>query len=139
MRRIINTILAALLMAAILPATAHAMPKAWRGSHRVTQAGVTYRVTTIHGERVAVVTRIHRKDATIPAEIKRGGRWYEVRAIWDGAIPRKCRRVTIHADLECCEDGRLWSVGVRVTRKGMYRWLHRTGAHVTLIRCDECE
>lgn len=126
----------ALLIAAV-PARAYALPVRWRGTPKFERGGITYRVHD--GMHSAVVVKTRGKRVFIPAEIKYKGKWYEVRAIWPGAL-KGARRVTIHADLECCETGRLWSpkVKVRVTRKGMYRWLKRTGANVTLIHCDGC-
>jgi hypothetical protein len=132
-----NTILALLFTILVLiPRPAAALPISWRGSKVVTQAGVTYRVRD--KDRAAVVVRVHKSRATIPAEIRHRGKWYEVRAIWPGAL-RGVKSMTIHADLETCEDARLWKIPVRVTRAGMYRWLHRTGAAVKLIHCEGCK
>lgn len=133
-----TTILALLvaLFIALFPARAHALPNSWRGTKTVTQAGVTYRVR--NRDRAAVVVKVRKQRATIPAEIKYRGRWYEVRAIWPGAL-KGVKAITIHADLETCEDARLWKIPVKVTRAGMYRWLHRTGANVALIHCEGCK
>lgn len=129
-------IILAVLIALLAPSTANAMPKAWRGTPSFTRSGITYRVKG----HSAVVTRTSGRNVTIPAEIKYHGKWYEVRAIWPGAL-KGAKTVTIHADLETCESARLWSksVRVRVTRTGMYRWLKATGANVTRIHCDGCE
>lgn len=126
--------LIALLLALAMPHKADALPVAWRGTPRFTQAGVTYRVRG----HSAVVVRTRGKRVCIPAEIKCHGKWYEVRAIWSGAL-KGARVVTIHADLETCEDARLWKIQVRVTRRGMYRWLHETGANVKKINCKHCK
>lgn len=125
----------AIIVTLLTPARADALPVAWRNSRVVTKGAITYRVKG----HTAVVIRV-RRNATIPAEIKKGGRWYEVRAIWPNSIAKRVTKLTIHADLECCEDGRLWSLKrVTVTRKGMYRWLKRTGANVTRIHCPYCK
>lgn len=136
MKRIIPII--ALFIALFIPNRADALPVAWRGTPKFERGGITYRVRDdLHA---AVVVRTRGKRVCIPAEIKHGGKWYRVRAIWPGAL-KGAKTVTIHAELETCESARLWSpsVRVRVTRKGMYRWLHRTGANVTRIHCSECE
>lgn len=134
---IVCTIIAALLAIA-MPHKADALPTTWRGTPVFTKHGVTYRVHD--GMHAAVVTRTKGKRVNIPAEIKYHGKWYEVRAIWPGAL-KGARVVTIHADLETCETARLWSpsVKVRVTRYGMWRWLLRTGANVSKIHCDGCK
>lgn len=124
------------LLIALFPRPAHAMPNSWRDSKVVTQAGVTYRVRS--KDRAAVVIKVRKQRATIPAEIKYHGRWYEVRAIWPGAL-KGVKSITIHADLETCEDACLWRITVKVTRAGMYRWLHRTGADVSMIHCKHCK
>lgn len=134
-----RTTIFALLVAlfiALFPVHAHALPNSWRGTKTTTQAGVTYRVRS--KDRAAVVIKVRKQRATIPAEIKYKGRWYEVRAIWPGAL-KGARSITIHADLETCEDARLWRIPVKVTRAGMYKWLRRTGANVTLIHCEGCK
>lgn len=134
---IVCAIIAAILAIA-MPHKADALPLAWRGTPVFTRSGVTYRVHD--GMHAAVVTRTKGKRVNIPAEIKYHGKWYEVRAIWPGAL-KGARVVTIHADLETCETARLWSpsVRVRVTRHGMWRWLLRTGANVSKIHCDGCK
>ena len=139
MKRIVAAVITiALALSAFLPSTAQAMPASWKGSEIVTKAGVTYRLRK--SDHVAAVVRVRKAKATIPAEVKHKGRWYEVRAIWDGAIPKSQKSLTIHADLECCEDADLWRVPkVMVTRKGMHRWLKRTGANVSKISCKGCE
>ena len=130
-----STILALLFTILVLiPRPAHAIPNRWKGTPRFQRAGITYRVSG----HDAVVVKTSRRNVTIPAEIKYRGKWYEVRAIWDGSL-RGVRRVTIHADLETCEDARLWRIPVRVTRRGMYKWLRRTGADVRLIHCEGCK
>lgn len=121
---------------ALFPRPAAALPNSWQGTRTVTQSGVTYRVRS--KDRAAVVIKVRKQRATIPAEIKYRGRWYEVRAIWPGAL-KGVKAITIHADLETCEDARLWKIPVKVTRAGMYRWLRRTGANVTLIHCEGCK
>ena len=132
-----TTILALLFTILVLiPRPAHALPVSWRDSKVVTQAGVTYRVRS--KDLAAVVVRVRKTRATIPAEIKYHGRWYEVRAIWPGAL-KSVKTIAIHADLETCEDARLWKIPVKVTRAGMYRWLHRTGANVSMIHCKHCK
>lgn len=136
MKRIVPII--ALFLVLLVPSRADAVPVKWRGTPRFTRAGITYRVHD--GMHAAVVVKTNGRRVNVPAEIKYHGKWYEVRAIWPGAL-KGARLVTIHADLECCESTRLWStkVRVRVTRKSMYRWLKRTGANVSRIHCDGCE
>ena len=133
MKRIIRVLTIALVIVTILATPAHALPNRWKGTPKFTRAGVTYRVKG----HDAVVVKTKGKRVTIPAEIKYRGKWYEVRALWDGSL-KGVKRVTIHADLETCEDARLWKIPVKVTRKGMYKWLKRTGANVSLIHCDGC-
>lgn len=131
------TILALLFTILVLiPRPAHALPNYWKGTPTFTRGGLTYRVKG----HDAVVVKTSRRNVTIPAEVRYKGRWYEVRNVWTGAL-KGARSVTIHADLDGCESGTLWKRGVRVyvTRKGMYRWLHRTGANVTLIHCEGCK
>lgn len=132
---IVCAIIAAALALA-MPRDAHALPKAWQGTPTFTKAGITYRVKG----HAAVVVKTSGKRVNIPAEIKYKGKWYEVRAIWSGAL-KGAKVVTVHADLETCETARLWSksVQVRVTRAGMYKWLKRTGCNVTRIHCSGCE
>ena len=134
---ILCAIIAAILAIA-MPHKADALPLAWRGTPVFTKSGVTYRVHD--GMHSAVVVRPKGKQVNIPAEIKYHGKWYEVRAIWPGAL-KGARVVTIHADLETCETARLWSpsVRVRVTRLGMLFWLMRTGANVQLHWCWGCK
>lgn len=137
MKRFVKVLAIVLFVAAtIFPARAHALPVSWRGTKTVTQAGVTYRVRS--KDRAAVVIKVRKQRATIPAEIKCGSKWYEVRAIWPGAL-KGVKAITIHADLETCEDARLWRIPVKVTRAGMYKWLRRTGANATLIHCEGCK
>ena len=126
----------AVLLALTMPRKADAMPIAWRFTRTTTHNGVTYRVRD--GDHVAVVIRTSRRNVTIPAEVKAFGKWYEVKAIWDGSL-RGVKKVTIHADLETCEDARLWKIPVRVTRRGMYRWLRKTGANVRKVYCKHCK
>ena len=136
MKRIIAALL--LFIALFIPNRADALPVAWRGTPKFERGGITYRVRDdLHA---AVVVKTHGKRVCIPAEVKYHGKWYEVRAIWSSAL-KGAKSVTIHADLETCESARLWSpsVRVKVTRKGMYRWLKSTGANVTRIRCKGCE
>ena len=135
---VITCAIITVVLAITMPREADALPVAWRGTPKFTRAGVTYRVRDdIHA---AVVVRTKDKRVTIPAEVKHGGKWYEVRAIWPEAL-KGARVVTIHADLECIESARVWApdVKVRVTRTGMYRWLKRTGANVTRVRCPHCK
>ena len=134
MKRIIRVLTIALVIVTILATPAHALPNRWKGTPKFTRAGVTYRVK----DHDAVVVKTKGKRVTIPAEIKYRGKFYEVRAIWPGAL-KGVRSMTIHADLECCEDARLWRIPVKVTRKGMYKWLRRTGANVTKITCPDCK
>lgn len=137
MKRFAKVLAIVLFIAAtIFPTHAHAMPNSWRGTKTVTQAGITYRVRS--KDRAAVVIKVRKQRATIPVEIKYHGKWYEVRAIWPGAL-KGVKAITIHADLETCEDARLWRIPVKVTRVGMYRWLHRTGADVSMIHCKHCK
>ena len=132
---IVSTLIA-LAIALAFPHDAHAMPRAWRNAPTTTQQGITYRVKGT----TAVVTSTKGANVSIPAEIKYRGRWYEVKAIWGGAL-KGARVVTIHADLETCESSRPWVKGVkvRVTRAGMYRWFKSTGANVTRIHCSSCK
>lgn len=136
MKRFAKVFVLFALFITIFPVRAHALPNSWRGTKTVTQSGVTYRVRS--KDRAAVVIKVRKQRATIPAEIKYKGRWYEVRAIWPGAL-KGVKSITIHADLETCEDARLWKIPVKVTRAGMYRWLYRTGADVSMIHCKHCK
>lgn len=130
--RIILAATILMLVAILVPRTANALPKSWNDSRTKTIAGVTYRYRK--SDHAAVVIRTRGKSVTIPREVRIGRRFYEVKNIWQGGINRKCRRITIHADLESCEDGRLWQVKVYVTNRGVYHWLHDTGANVRYIR-----
>ena len=132
---IVCAIIAALL-ALVIPHKAHAMPRAWQNTPVVTQGNVTYRVKG----HAAVVVKTSGASVTIPAEIHYKGKWYEVKNAWSGAF-KGAKDVTIHADLEGCESPRIWNHGVkvRVTRAGVYRWLKRTGANVTKIKCSDCK
>lgn len=141
MRRIMHCVatavacaIIALLLALAMPRKADAIPVAWRATPRFTQNGITYRVKGWD----AVVVKTSRRNVTIPAEVRYKDRWYEVRAIWDGAL-KGVRRVTIHADLETCEDARLWKIPVRVSRYGVFKWLKRTKADVTKFKCPHCK
>lgn len=135
MRKTIGTILTITLLVA-LTSVAYAAPRDFTKTCK--RDGITYAVSP--KLKAAVVKRMpNRKRVTIPAEVRVGGKWYEVRAVWDSAIPKRVRTITIHADLETIEDGRAWHVNLRVTRKGMYKWLKGTGAHVTRTHCTHCE
>ena len=141
MKRIMHCIATAILCAIVtailaiaMPHEADALPVAWRGTPRFTQNGITYRVRGWD----AVVVKTSGKRVNIPAEVKYHGKWYEVRAIWSGAL-KGARVVTIHADLETCEDARLWKIPVRVSRRGVFKWLKRTKANVTKFKCPHCK
>lgn len=134
MRRFLKSIALALAICAAISSPAHAIPATWRGTPRFTRENVTYRVRG----HDAVVVATRGKRVTIPAEVRFRGKWYEVKNVWPGAL-RGARVVTIHADLDGCDCQRLWRVRVRVTRRGMYRWLKSTDAHVTKIHCSDCE
>lgn len=127
-----------LFLALAMPTRADAMPVKWRNTPTTTQAGVTYRIHD--GMHAAAVVKTSGARVNIPAEVRYRGKWYRVRAIWPDAL-KGAKKVTIHADLESCESGRLWSkkVQVSVTRAGMYRWLKRTGANVKRIHCAGCK
>ena len=133
MKRIYKLTIIALLVALVsvaIPARAYAIPKRWRDAPTVTQDGATYR----YRDGVAVVTKLpNRKEVTVPYSIKAKGKTYAVRAIWDGAIGSKTKKITLHANLDTCEDERLWSkqIKVRATDASTYKWLKRTGANVT--------
>lgn len=124
----------AILVAVLMPTKADALPNRWKGTPRLTRAGVTYRVEG----HDAVVVKTRGERVMIPAEVKYRGKWYEVRALWDGSL-KGVKRITIHADLETCEDARLWKIPVRVSRRGMFKWLRRTGANVTKFTCPDCK
>lgn len=109
---------------------AEALPVDWRGTTKVTQHHVTYRIRK--SDRVAVVVRTTGKSVRIPYAIRHRGVTYKVRNIWSEAL-RGAKVVRIEANLEGCESARLWKTKVHVTRKGMYRWLKRTGADVRLV------
>jgi hypothetical protein len=125
----------AVALAAVLPSAAHAAPCDFTDVYKVD--GITYAVAPrLHA--AAVVRLPKRANVTIPAEVRAGGKWYEVRAVWDHSIPKSVKSITIHADLETAEDARLWKIDVRATRRGVFKWLRATGAHVKYVRCPHC-
>lgn len=126
----------AVALAAVLPSAAYAAPRDFTDTFKVD--AITYAVAP-KLRAAAVVKMPKRANVTVPAEVRVGGRWYKVRAIWDHSIPKTIKRITIHADLETAEDARLWRVDVRATRRGVYRWLRATGAHVKYLRCPHCK
>ena len=132
MKRIYKlTIIALLVALAAIPARAYAIPKRWRDAPSITQDGATYR----YRDGVAVVTKLpNRKEVTVPYSIKAKGKTYAVRAIWDGAIGKKTTSIRLKANLDTCEDGRLWKVKVTCYDKATYKWLKSTGARVTLAK-----
>lgn len=129
MKRIIRVLTIALVIVTILATPAHALPNHWKGTPKFTRAGVTYRVKG----HDAVVVKTKGKRVTIPAKVTHKGKTYRVRCIWDGAL-KGAKVVTIHGSLrDGCESARLWKVKVRVTNRGVYEWLHKTGADVSLV------
>lgn len=133
LRRIIAAIVTIFVTMAFFMGKANAMPKSWSTSRTTTVRGVTYRYR--NSDRVAVVVRTRGTSVTIPRVVKIGSHKYSVRAIWEGGINKRCRTLTIRANLETCEDARLWKLRrVNVTTRSMYRWLRRTGANVRFVR-----
>lgn len=136
MRKLIAVFATIFTVFALMPTEAQAIPRAWRDAPTVTVGANTYRVKG----HAAVLVKTRGANVTIPREIRARGRHYEVRNVWDTAL-RGAKVVTIHARLDGCESARLWAKGVRVrvTDKGMYQWLKRTGANVTLFKCKGCK
>lgn len=138
MRKLIAVFATIFTVFALMPTEAHAIPRAWRDAPTVTVGGNTYRVRD--KGHVAVLVKTRGANVTIPREIRARGKWYEVKNVWSPAL-RGAKVVTIHARLDGCEADQLWARGVRVrvTDKGMYQWLKRTGANVTLFKCKGCK
>lgn len=130
MRKLL-VLLSVLVVLFVTPASkAEALPVDWRGTTKVTQRHVTYRIR--RSDKVAVVVRTTGRSVRIPYAIRHRGVTYKVRNIWPEAL-RGAKVVRIEADLDGCESARLWKAKVQVTRRGMYRWLKRTGADVRLV------
>lgn len=126
----------AIVLAALHPATAEAMPVRWRNSPVVTQQGVTYRVD----KSDAVVVKTKGKNVTIPYSIRYKGKRYVVRAVWDGALKKNkaLRKIDLRANLEECTDPTLFKrdsrkVRITVHRASDYKWLTRKG-NTSLVR-----
>lgn len=118
-----------LVLMTIFATPAYALPNRWKGTPKFTRAGITYRVKG----HDAVVARTRGKRVTIPAKVTYKGKVYRVRCIWPDAL-KGAKVVTIHGSLrDGCESARLWKVKVRVTNRDVYKWLHQTGADVTLV------
>lgn len=107
--------LAALAALAVTPEPAEAMPRKFRKCPKVKQNGISY----ILYRRLAIVTKCPaRKSVTIPDTIRHEGKRYTVRAIWDGSISAKTRRVVIKArHLETIEDTRILTGRARIIWK----------------------
>lgn len=139
MRKFTAVVVTILVALALAPSEARAIPRPWRNTPTVTVGGNTYRVRD--KGHVAVLVKTRGTSVTIPREIRARGKYYEVRGVWDTAL-RGARKVEIHAKLECCESPQLWRKGVRVrvTDRGVYQWLKRTGVRdLQLIRCKYCK
>lgn len=130
MRKLLVLLSVLVVLFATPASQAEALPVDWRGTTKVTQHHVTYRVRK--SDKVAVVVRTTGRSVRIPYAIRHRGVTYKVRNVWSEAL-RGAKVVRIEADLDGCESARLWKVKVQVTRRGMYRWLKRTGADVHLV------
>lgn len=126
---VLLSMLVAFLSFAAAPSKAEALPADWHDTTVITKNHVTYR---LRNDGIAVVTKTRGKLVVIPKCVRHDGKTYKVRNIWTTAL-KGAKVVRLEANLEGCDCRRLWKVKVRVTRKGMYRWLSQTGANVRLV------
>lgn len=115
------------LITALLPVRAYAVPIPWRGTPVVMQRNVTYRVK----DKLAVVTKTTGKYVKIPASITYRGHCYKVRNIWSSAL-RDAKVVCIAARLEGCDCYRLWSprLTIKTPSKSVAKQLREMGIKV---------
>lgn len=130
MRKLLVLLSVLVVLLTTTASQAEPLPRDWRGTTKVTQHHVTYRIRKSDG--IAVVVRTTGSNVRIPYAIRHRGATYKVCNIWSEAL-RGAKVIRIEADLDGCESARLWQTTVRVTRRDMYRWLSRTGADVCLV------
>lgn len=127
---VLLSMLVVMLTVTTAPSQAEAVPRDWRGTTKVTQHHVTYRLRK--SDKVAVVVKTNGKHIRIPSTVKHDGKTYKVRNIWTTAL-KGAKVVRIEANLEGCDCRRLWKVKVHVTKKDIYQWLSHSGANVYLV------
>ena len=125
----------ALIMLVLFPTRALGIPNEFRGCPRTKKAGITYVITDKYQSAMVYKCDKNRRTFTIPRYVRYRGKKYKVSAVWPETFEKvkKLKKVTIHADLECLEDPRLFddhSVRVVTTDRGVYKWLKKGGVNI---------
>lgn len=124
MKKLACIILAALIFAATIPTSADASSR-WRS---FVKDGYAYVLGSNYGPKAAALVKApNKKNVTIPRTVTYKGRTYKVRAVWDGAIQRKTRRIDIRTPwLDAIEDDSIFDdarIRVTVHDRATYVWL----------------